>query len=51
MENDGTIPSTQVQNVQENILHEQSKFGGFGSTLSYFIQQLLMHTEKLLFGG
>lgn len=24
MENDGTIPSTQVQNVQENILHEQS---------------------------
>jgi hypothetical protein len=24
IENDGTIPSTQVQNVQENILHEQS---------------------------
>jgi hypothetical protein len=24
MENDGTIPSTQVQNVQRNILHEQS---------------------------
>jgi hypothetical protein len=24
MKNDGTIPSTQVQNVQGNILHEQS---------------------------
>ncbi|KEH16149.1 hypothetical protein MTR_0303s0010, partial [Medicago truncatula] len=24
MENDGTIPSTQVQNVQRNFLHEQS---------------------------
>lgn len=24
MENDGTIPSTQVQNVQRNILHERS---------------------------
>lgn len=24
MENDGTIPSTKVQNVQRNILHEQS---------------------------
>jgi len=24
MENDGTIPATQVQNVQENIPHEQN---------------------------
>jgi len=35
-----------------SLLHsDQGRFGGFGSTLSYFIQQLLMHVEKLLFGG
>jgi len=35
-----------------SLLHsDQDRVGVHGSTLSHFIQQLLMHMEKLLFGG
>ena len=35
-----------------SLLHsDQDRVGELGSTLSHFMQQLLMHMEKLLFGG